>query len=183
MRDRGRFAALVMGAAIAVVAAGAARAGNAMNTAMNTGAGDLGTPVTEAGFQDWLAGFRSQAAAAGIDPAVLGATLDGLTLDEKVVSRDRSQGEFTRTIWDYLDSAVSDTRIANGRDAYDQRRAVLGRIEARYGVDARVLVAIWGLESAYGSFRGIDPAWWSRWRRWPTRAAAAASSRASWSMR
>jgi membrane-bound lytic murein transglycosylase B len=74
-----------------------------------------------------------------------------------VVERDRKQDEFTKTIWDYLDKAVSDDRIAAGQKALKKRDAILDKVEARYGVDRQVILAIWGLESAYGAVRGDIP--------------------------
>ena len=64
---------------------------------------------------------------------------------------DAYQPEFTRPIWEYLDSAVSDERVANGRQQAQQKRSLLQSIEQRYGVDYPFVLAIWGLESAYGS--------------------------------
>jgi membrane-bound lytic murein transglycosylase B len=75
-------------------------------------------------------------------------------LQSRVVERDRNQAEFSRTLWDYLDSAVSDARIRNGRAAATEHRETLAAIERRYQVEAEVVVAIWGLESAYGARRG-----------------------------
>lgn len=107
-----------------------------------------------AGFQQWLTGFRSRAAARGIRPATFDRAFRGVTLDEDVIRRDRNQAEFSKPIWEYLDSAASDVRIANGKDALEQNRTALNRIERKYGVDKEVVVAVWGLESAYGTFRG-----------------------------
>ncbi|TGD43732.1 lytic murein transglycosylase [Pseudotabrizicola sediminis] len=112
---------------------------------------------TEQGFADWLAGFRPRAIEAGIAPDVLNRALAQARFDPKIVERDRNQSEFTKTIWDYLDTAVSDDRITHGNRALAQHGAVLARIEAEYGVDRHVIAAIWGLESAYGSFRGDIP--------------------------
>lgn len=109
------------------------------------------------GLQRWLAGFRVRAIAAGIPGAVLDDALTGLSYDEDVIRRDRNQSEFTKTIWEYLDSAASETRIANGEAALRRHAALLSQIEARYGVDKEVVTAIWGLESAYGTFRGSVP--------------------------
>ncbi len=106
------------------------------------------------GFQDWLRGFRPRARARGISAQVLDAALQGLRFDADVVRRDRNQSEFTKTIWDYLDSAASDLRISNGRAALKAQRRALDRIERDYGVDKHIVVAIWGLESAYGTYRG-----------------------------
>lgn len=109
---------------------------------------------TEAGFQEWLEAFRPRAIAAGISEKTLNTALPGLRFDEKTVARDRNQNEFTKTIWDYLDTAVSADRVALGKKAMAKHADLLNRIEAEYGVDKHVVAAIWGLESAYGSFRG-----------------------------
>ncbi|SNR33027.1 lytic murein transglycosylase [Puniceibacterium sediminis] len=106
------------------------------------------------GFDDWIRGFRSRALNAGISNAVFDRAFAHARFDPEVIRRDANQSEFTKSIWDYLDSAASDTRIANGRAALQQNASVLNRIEATYGVDKEVVVAIWGLESAYGTFRG-----------------------------
>ncbi len=63
----------------------------------------------------------------------------------------------TRTFEDYLSIAASDDRIAKGRAAYARYASTLSTIEARYGVDARIVTAIWGLESRYGERRGDIP--------------------------
>lgn len=108
-------------------------------------------------FTRWLRGFRARAQAQGIRRATLDAALTGLTPDPAVIAKDRNQAEFTQTIWDYLDRAVSDTRVANGRAALAEHRDTLAQITARYGVPAEIVTAVWGMETAYGTFRGNDP--------------------------
>ena len=112
---------------------------------------------TAQGLVEWLTEFRPRALAAGITADTLDQTLPRIRFRPDVVERDRKQDEFTRTIWDYLDKAVSDDRIAAGRKAATKYRAVLDRIETRYQVDRNVVLAIWGLESAYGAVRGDIP--------------------------
>ncbi len=112
---------------------------------------------TEQGFADWLEGFRPRALAAGIAPDVLDRALPMAKFNARIIARDRNQNEFTKTIWDYLDTAVSEDRIAHGTRALAQQGDVLARVEAEYGVDRHIVAAIWGLESAYGSFRGDIP--------------------------
>lgn len=109
------------------------------------------------GLQIWLEGFRIRAAAAGISDQVMDQALTGLSFDTDVIRRDRNQSEFTKTIWDYLDTAASDERVKNGTAALQKHRAVLDQIEAKYGVDKEVVAAVWGLESAFGTFRGSVP--------------------------
>lgn len=115
----------------------------------------LGEPTgTQAGLDAWTHEFRARALAAGISSGVFDQAMVGLHYLPDVVRKDRHQNEFTKTIWDYLDSAVSASRISAGQAALKKNAAALDRIEAAYGVDSRVVLAIWGLESAYGAVRG-----------------------------
>lgn len=114
------------------------------------------TRGSDAGLQDWIGGFRTRALEQGISPATFDAAMGDLSYDPLVIERDRNQSEFTKALWDYLDTAVSDLRVQNGRAALAAQRDTLEAIEDRYGVDKEVVAAIWGLESAYGTFRGSD---------------------------
>lgn len=108
-------------------------------------------------FDRWVAGFRSRALAQGVRADTFDRAMRGAAFLPDVIERDRNQPEFTRQIWEYLDSAVSDTRVSNGRQALRDHARVLAEIERRYGVEKEVVVAIWGLESAYGRVRGDVP--------------------------
>ena len=83
----------------------------------------------DAGLQTWLADFRSRAVTAGIDAQVFDAAMTGVRYDADVIQRDRNQSEFTKTIWEYLKTATSDLRIANGKKALADNRAALEQIE------------------------------------------------------
>lgn len=111
---------------------------------------------TDAGLQTWLSDFRARALEAGISADVFGTAVQNVHYDENVILRDRNQSEFTKTIWEYLKTATSDLRIENGKRALEKQREALEKIEMTYDVDKEVVVAIWGLESAYGTFRGSD---------------------------
>lgn len=119
------------------------------------------SPTTEqtagdVGFQRWIRNFRSRALAQGISPDTFDRAFQGVHYDADVIKRDSNQSEFSKTIWQYLDSAASETRVSNGRAALRGNAAVLEAIESRYGVEKEVVVAIWGLESAYGSYKGSN---------------------------
>ncbi|SMP07262.1 lytic murein transglycosylase [Shimia sagamensis] len=109
------------------------------------------------GLQRWIKRYKSRALKAGISAAVLDQAFRGVQYNAAIIKKDRNQNEFTKTIWDYLDSAASDARIRNGKAALSKHNATLQKIEKRYGVDKEVVVAIWGLESAYGTFKGSTP--------------------------
>lgn len=108
-------------------------------------------------FQDWLGGFRLRAIAAGIAETTLDRALADVAYDPTIIERDRNQSEHTRQIWDYLDRAVSADRIQNGRAALTKHSAVFDRIAQAYAIEPEVVAAIWGLETAYGTFRGSLP--------------------------
>lgn len=101
-------------------------------------------------FSEWRSLLRSDAIAAGIDPALFDRAFANVTLNPDVVAADNSQPEFTRPVWEYLDGAVSTARIARGRLLLAQHRSTLKDIRRTYRVDPEVLVAIWGLESNFG---------------------------------
>jgi membrane-bound lytic murein transglycosylase B len=113
--------------------------------------------VSYASFGAWRAAFRGRALAKGIRPDVFDAAFAGVSPSERVLELDRFQPEFSRPIWEYLDSAVSESRIATGRAKAAEKAATLARIEEAYGVDRNVVLAIWGLESAYGANYGSIP--------------------------
>lgn len=137
-----------------VIVAGALAVGGHVSFAADPVASDGSVVGSDAGLQAWLVGFRARAAAAEIAPDVLEGALRDVRYDADVIRRDRNQSEFTKTIWDYLKTASSDLRVENGKKALAKQREALDAIEAEYGVDKEVIVAIWGLESAYGTFRG-----------------------------
>jgi lytic murein transglycosylase len=112
-------------------------------------------------FARWVAEFSNRARAAGIDEATLHRAFDTVRFVPSAIVSDRAQPEFTRAVWDYLDSAVSPQRIARGQARLQQLRSAgsvdIDAIAARYGVPVEVLVAIWGIESNYGSNIGDIP--------------------------
>lgn len=144
---------LVLGMALALLASVGAAQDIEPDTVEEQGV-DLGS---EAGLQAWVKDFRGRALAQGISAATFDRAMTGVHFLPDVVSRDRKQDEFTKTIWNYLDKAVSDDRIAAGQKAARTYADLLQTLEARYGVDRHVVLAIWGLESAYGAVRGDVP--------------------------
>src|SRR5947208_2347743 len=89
-------------------------------------------------FQGFLVALRAEARRAGISATTLDRALAGVQPNQKVLERDRHQPEFTMT-WDrYRALLITDQRIANGRAAWQQNRALLARVQDRFGVDPGV---------------------------------------------
>ncbi|MBJ3763871.1 lytic murein transglycosylase [Maribius pontilimi] len=114
-------------------------------------------PAPNAGWSAWVDAFRGRAVSAGIGPEIVSRSFQGAGFLPGVIERDRNQTEFTRSLEDYLSIAASDEKVATGRARFAQYRGTLNAIEARYGVPAQIVAAIWGLESNYGARRGNIP--------------------------
>ena len=108
-------------------------------------------------FDRWLADFRKEARAEGISKATLDRAFADVTPIAKVLEYDRSQPEFTRSFWNYLDRAISQERVERGRKLLRQHADLLSDIRADYGVQPRYLVAFWGLETNFGDYTGGFP--------------------------
>ena len=108
-------------------------------------------------FDRWVAEYRVFARAAGIDEATLHIAFDNIRFVPRVIELDQAQPEFNRTVWDYLDNALSLARISRGQEKLRQLRPVIEPIAMRYGVPAETIFAIWGMETNYGSFMGDIP--------------------------
>lgn len=115
-----------------------------------------GLPLQQA-FAAWVAQFADTARAAGITDATLQAAFSGVRHLPRVVELDRSQPEFTRTVWDYLDRTVTPQRVALGQARLAQVRTEADAAAARHGVPPEIVVAIWGMESNYGANTGGIP--------------------------
>jgi lytic murein transglycosylase len=103
-------------------------------------------------FNVFVSAMSREAAAAGISRAVIDEALGGVTPDPTVLAFDRRQrGTFRKSFEEYAATRVSAGRIKRGRQLLQRHAALLSRIERQSGVPGAVVVAIWGLESDFGS--------------------------------
>ena len=109
---------------------------------------------SEAGFRAYLDSLWPHAQAAGVTRATFDAALARVTFDASVVRPMAAQAEFVKPIWGYINSAVSPQRIERGREMARAYQSVLATIESRTGVDRHTVLAVWGMETSYGSFTG-----------------------------
>lgn len=114
-------------------------------------------PVSNAGYDIWVTAFRARAGGLGLSDETLASGFRDAGYLPGVVTRDRNQTEFKRSLEDYLSIAASDERVSKGRAAFARYGNTLNALENRYGVDAEIIAAIWGLESQYGERRGDVP--------------------------
>jgi lytic murein transglycosylase len=103
-------------------------------------------------FNAFLAAVAREAQAQGVARATIQQAFAGVAQDPKVLAFDRRQrGTFRKSFEDYARTRVTAPRIARGRQMLARHAALLSRIERQFGVPPAIVVAIWGLESDYGS--------------------------------
>ncbi len=105
--------------------------------------------LSQSQFDDWLAGLRPKALAAGVPAEVWESGLQGLSPDPVVIARRAAAAGTNQTLSDYVQ------RLLNGRGRKAQAKFAampqLADIERKYGVPGGALVAFWGMESDYGA--------------------------------
>lgn len=105
----------------------------------------------DAGFQRWVSDFRATAAGSGISGSTFDRAFRNVSApDPEVLEKARYQPEFTAPVWDYFDNRIQEKSVLTGRLMAQKWKPWLDRIEARFGVDRHILLAIWSMESNYG---------------------------------
>ena len=119
----------------------------------------LGVPPAAhaATFEAWLEDFRAEALAAGISEPLLNQALSDLAPIEKVIELDRRQVESRMDFRTYRQRVLSDDRVERGRALMREHRELLERIGRDFGVQPRFIVALWGIESTFGTYKGSYP--------------------------
>ena len=107
-----------------------------------------------ANFESCVAGMWSDAARRNITRANFERFTAGLQPDLRIMDLMDSQPEFTKSIWDYLDILVNDTRMAKGREVLAKYKPQFDAVEKLYGVDRYIIASIWGVESNYSTQMG-----------------------------
>ena len=110
-----------------------------------------------AGFARWVSEFKREATANGISAGTLNLALKDVYYNTKTIWADRHQRSFHLSYEDFLKKRGADAIIARGRRLKAQNGALFDRIEARFGVPAGPLIAIWGMETGFGGFQGDQP--------------------------
>lgn len=111
-----------------------------------------------AGFPAWLESFRVEAAANGVSKRTIAEALDGISYATKTISLDRNQKSFKLTFDQFMQKRGASAIVSKGRTLKKQNEALFRKIEAKYGVPAGPLLAIWGMETGFGSFQGNQDA-------------------------
>ncbi|KMK67606.1 lytic transglycosylase domain-containing protein [Puniceibacterium sp. IMCC21224] len=106
-----------------------------------------------AGFETWKTAFAREAQSAGVGQRGLQA-LASTRYSNSTISADRNQKSFKYSLDKFLKIRGADTIVAQGRKRLARNPDFYGALEQRYGVPAGVLIAIHGMETAFGGFMG-----------------------------
>jgi lytic murein transglycosylase len=107
-------------------------------------------------FGAWLQGLKQDAAAAGVSQRTIQAALANVTYDPTIIARDHAQGVFKQSFEQFSGRMVP-PRLARGRNMLIQYGSIFNKIEDQFGVPGPVIVAIWGLETDFGTNPGKFP--------------------------
>ena len=108
---------------------------------------------TAAGFEAWKRQFAEEAKGKGISASGV-AALIGTNYATATIVADRSQRSFSLSLDQFLAKRGASTIVARGRALKQSQAALFASIQQRYGVPPGPLLAIWGMETGFGSQRG-----------------------------
>ncbi|SMX41026.1 lytic murein transglycosylase [Maliponia aquimaris] len=114
-------------------------------------------PQPNPAYDQWVQAFQARARERGITQATLDRAFRGQGFLPGVIERDRNQTEFKRSLEDYLAIVAPEEKVSFGRGLFAQQKGALARVEAEYGVPAKIMASIWGVESYFGTKRGKIP--------------------------
>ena len=113
---------------------------------------------TRPSFSEWIAGIRMDAVARGVREEVVDEALASVTQPEPtVIERDRTQAEIVLPLEKYVTRRLTAKVVRSAREMFATHRGTLDAVAARYGVPAKIIVGVWGLESNFGRFSGVRP--------------------------
>ena len=105
-------------------------------------------------FQIWKSDLKKEAITLGVKNDTFDKVFSTVKIIDKVIELDRRQPERKITFQEYLNKALSFKRIKLGREKYINYKKELDAVSKKYNVQGRFIVAIWGVETNYGSYTG-----------------------------
>lgn len=108
-------------------------------------------------FNHWLEEFKITARQHGISEATINKILADIVFDKEIIDFDRKQPEFIRTFKSYIENALSQERINQGKVLMNKHKVLLEEVLAKYGIPPQYIIAFWGMETFYGKHYGHKP--------------------------
>ena len=106
------------------------------------------------GFKKWRKAFKKEALRRGINKRVLDDAIYDITYNTRVARLDRNQKSFKLSFDEFMKKRGADYIVKKGRKLKTKNARLLKKIERKYGVPSGIILAIWGMESAFGRYTG-----------------------------
>lgn len=107
-------------------------------------------------FNDYVEQLKARARHEGISEATVDRAFTGIHFVDRVIYADRNQPEKKVTLDDYLKKVMPLSRIKRAKALSIRHRSTLEKVSARYGVQSSYIVALWALESNFGTLQGKE---------------------------
>ncbi|TYO64731.1 lytic murein transglycosylase [Bradyrhizobium hipponense] len=144
---------MIRGRAVAAAVFGAILGAMALLGCLASSAEAAQCGSSPAGFEGWKREFSAEAQAKGIGPTALAALMQA-NYASATIAADRGQRSFSLSLDQFLAKRGATTIVARGRSLKQSQAALFASIQQRYGVPPGPLIAIWGMETGFGSQRG-----------------------------
>lgn len=108
-------------------------------------------------FEQCKPDLVKQAIEKGLNAELAKNAVSSLNYQARVIELDRKQPEFVQTFPAYFSKRVTEWRVNKGRKMLAKHKTLLTELTQQYGVPAHYIVAFWGLETNYGSYKGKMP--------------------------
>ena len=105
-------------------------------------------------YDKWLLSLKADALKRGISEATFDIAMNDIVIIPKVKKLDKKQPETQITFNDYYKRTVNNKRVNIGKNKYEKHKNDLLKIAEVYKVQPRFILAIWGIETNYGTYTG-----------------------------
>ncbi|WP_435301135.1 lytic murein transglycosylase [Aureimonas altamirensis] len=107
-----------------------------------------------AGFDRWLASYKQAMSQQGVSNRTLQTALGNVSYNREVIRLDRNQRSFKLSLDEFMQRRAPASFVKRGQGIIRENARLLNAIEKQYGVPKEILVAIWGMETGFGSNSG-----------------------------
>ena len=108
----------------------------------------------KASFEQYIQSLKQEALSKGFEQALIDESFANVTFHKRAVKADRNQPEKVETLDTYLPKRLPKWKVKRARDMYKKHQVLLEKVATEYGVQARFIVALWGLETNFGKIMG-----------------------------
>lgn len=111
---------------------------------------------TSKGFEAWVENFKAEAASQGVSARTLDKVFSAVNYNRATIRADRGQKSFKLSLDEFMRKRGATTIVSRGKKMRSANAALFSHIESRFGVPAGPLIAIWGMETGFGSYLGNE---------------------------